>query len=131
MFYIGASGLEVFTAPCGRQHVITEVKLGRHALALMRGTLFERLREWISDQRWRPHITVFKDSALSREDQEKVVLSTHGVSFGIYGISCISLRKKKGLAVPGEKKFKFLVSYRILFQYSIFAFCLYLNFTNC
>ena len=109
-FFIGASGLEVFTAPCGRQHVITEVKLGRHALALMRGTLFERLREWISDQRWRPHITVFKDSALSREDQQKVVLSTHGVSFGIYGISAISLRKKKGLATPGEKKFKFSLS---------------------
>ena len=110
LFYIGASGLEIFTAPCGRQHVVTEVKLGRHALALLRGTLFERLVDWISDRTWRPHITVFKNSSLTKEDQKKVVLSTHGVSFGIYGISCISLRKKKALAVDGEKNFKFALS---------------------
>ena len=107
LFYIGASGLEIFTAPCGRQHVVTEVKLGRHGLALLRGTLFERLQDWISDKTWRPHITVFKNSSLSDEDQRKIVLSTQGVSFGIYGISCISLRKKKALAVTGEKSFKF------------------------
>ena len=110
LFYIGVSGLEVFSTPCQKQHVVTEIKLGRHTLGLLRGTLYDHLSDFIAERTWRPHITIFKNASLTKEDQEKVVLCCHGVSFGIYSVSCISLRKKKDIAVTGEKSFKFSLS---------------------
>ena len=109
-FFVGAAGLEIFTTPCQKQHMVSEIKLGRHTLALLRGVLWERLSDFITDRTWRPHITIFKRGSLSVEDQEKVVLCTHGVSFGIYSVSILSLRKKKTLAETGEKSFKFFLT---------------------
>ena len=95
VFYIGFSGIELFSTPCKEKHVVSEVKLGRHALALLRGALFERLGDYITDRAWRPHVTIFKRSQLTEEKEERIITACHGVSFGIYKVSSVSLRERK------------------------------------
>ena len=53
VFYVGMSGIGMFSTPCNEKHVVSEVKFGRHALALMRASLFEQLGDYISDRAFR------------------------------------------------------------------------------
>ena len=95
VFYIGMSGIKLFSTPCKEKHVVSEVKLGRHALALLRGALFERLGDYITDRAWRPHVTIFKRSQLTEENEARIITACHGISFGVYKISSMTLREKK------------------------------------
>ena len=103
-FFVGMSGLEMFSTPCNEKHLVSEVKIGRHALALLRSALFERLGDYISDKSWRPHVTIFKRSQLSEEDEGRVITACHGISFGVYKLSSVTLRlrKKRDASEPNE-----------------------------
>ena len=94
-FFLGISGLEVFSTPCGEKHLVSEVKLGRHSLALMRASIFERLGEYISDKTFRPHATIFRRSQLTEENEARVLTAVHGISLGVYQVSSVTLRQKK------------------------------------
>ena len=91
VFYVGMSGIEMFSTPCNEKHVVSEVKIGRHALALMRASLFERLGDYISDRAFRPHVTLFKRSQLTEEREARIITAYHGISFGVYKISSVTL----------------------------------------
>ena len=95
VFFLGISGLEVFSTPCGEKHLVSEVKLGRHSLALMRASIFERLGEYISDKTFRPHATIFRRSQLTEENEARVLTAVHGISLGVYQVSSVTLRQKK------------------------------------
>ena len=85
----------MFSTPCNEKNVVSEVKIGRHALALMRASLFERLGDYISDRAFRPHVTLFKRSQLTEEREARIITACHGISFGVYKISSVTLREKK------------------------------------
>ena len=95
VFFLGISGLEMFSTPCGEKHLVSEVKLGRHTLVLMRASLFERLGNYISDRTFRPHATIFKRSQLTEENEARVLTAVHGISLGVYQVSSVTLRQKK------------------------------------
>ena len=96
-FYLGIGGLKITESPCGIQCVTSPVLLGKHATAIIRSMVCERLGDLVTDDRWFPHVTMFRKSSLSYEDKQKVQLAAVDVPFGTFAVQGISFRQRKGI----------------------------------
>ena len=99
-FFLGIGGLKITESPCGIQCVTSPVLLGKHAVSIIRSLICERMGDLVTDQRWFPHVTLFRSSSLSPDDKEKIQTCAVGVPFGTFSVQGISFRQRKGMDPP-------------------------------
>ena len=102
-FFLGIAGIKVTESPCGQQSVTSPVMLGKHAVNIIRSLVCERLGELVTDQRWFPHVTLFKD-------RQKIQTAAVGIPFGTFSVQGISFRKRKGQDIFDTPEPGFVIS---------------------